>query len=184
MSQGNRKEQNERMFVKGEEDDNVNQKMRFNAMFPTTCSQPREHNFRHFFVAANFASAGRKSSSEIGNSGGGGAGKSRRRRAGAHELLRRLARENFREKASRGAARDDSKPCGECAKREVAWCARGRPAKERELPAPVVRRARRGGSWKLPLPWGCLAPLASGGELRVSAKLDAARGRPTCRARG
>jgi hypothetical protein len=97
--QGNRKERNEQMFVKGEVDDNVNQKKRFKAMFPTTCSQLREHNFRHFFVAANFLRAGRKSSSEIGKKRRRAWAKSAMRCGWCTRFLAMVARENFREKA-------------------------------------------------------------------------------------
>jgi hypothetical protein len=63
---GGGKEQNERKVVKGDSDDNVNPKMRFKAIFPTTCSQVRESNFLDFFVAAPDAIAGTDSHSEIG----------------------------------------------------------------------------------------------------------------------
>lgn len=67
LRNGGGKEQNERKVVKGDSDDNVNPKMRFKAIFPTTCSQVRESNFMDFFVAASDCVAGTDSHSEIGD---------------------------------------------------------------------------------------------------------------------
>lgn len=142
------------MVVKRESDDNVNQKKRFKAMFPTTCSQARADNFRHFFVAAKNRHAGerfslgnrRNARDALGENTGAASARARNFPAnGTRNFSRKARRGAVRaRKPRRGAALARNRTCAATGSRDGTHVGRWRSLRELSE-RPCVAMERRAG---------------------------------------